>query len=88
MLLTEFTEEMIFTLKKIFLDEKSQLKKAGVIFILFKFYYVSNTVDMKIRICMDEWKQFRSFIDCMESDVEYEPIKFMFWNLFMDDAFR
>lgn len=84
----EFMEELIFALKKIFLEEKSTLKKAAIIFILFKLYYVSNTMNLKLRITLDEWKQFKIFINGLDQDLEYEPIRFMFWNLFADDAFR
>lgn len=76
-------------LKRKFIEEKSNLKKAALIFLLSKLYFTDETAaHLKLRIINEEWLVFRQYIKDIKNDLEYTNICLMFYQLYTESFFR
>lgn len=54
-----------------------------------KVYFTDDLANkMKLRITSDEWNCFRSFIDDIKDQPDYETIRIMFYHIFTENFFQ
>lgn len=77
-------------LKNKFIAEKdSHLKRSAIVFLMSKIYFTDDVANqIKLRITSDEWNFFKSFIDDIKDQQQYETTKIMFYHLFTENFFR
>lgn len=72
-----------------FLDEKSNLRKSAIIFLISKIYFTDDVAtNLKLRIIKDEWKQFLQFFNSVKQLEEYQDVCIMFCHLYTENFFR
>lgn len=86
----QFVEGTFVALKNKFIAEKdSHLKRSAIIFLMSKIYFTDDVANqMKLRITSDEWNSFKSFIDDIKGQRQYESTTIMFYHLFIENFFR
>lgn len=83
--LNKFVDNTLIALKNKFLTETSQLKKAGLIFLLAKIFFTDSVgFKLKLRVNAEEWKTFKDFLNAVKSN----DIRLMIYHLFTENFFR
>lgn len=87
--MVKFIDLTLIALKKKFIDEKSNLKRAGLIFLISKIYFTDEiAISLKLRIEQDEWNVFKAYIKEIRNDIEYQNICLVFFQLFTENFFK
>lgn len=81
----KFIDNALIALKYKFLNEKSELKKAALIFLFSKIFFTDETGNLtKLRVNGEEWQVFKTFLDT----VNCEDIRLMMYHLYTEKFFR
>ena len=76
-------------MKNKFLDESSTLRRSALIYLICKIYFTDGIANLlKLRITADEFQVFKSFIDKISNQPDYEAIKIIFHQLYSEDFFK
>ncbi|KAG5675159.1 hypothetical protein PVAND_005085 [Polypedilum vanderplanki] len=87
--MVKFIDYTFIALKKKFIEEKSNLKRAGLIFLISKVYFTDEiAINLKLRIQQDEWMLFKTYIKEIKNDVDYQNICLVFFQLFNENFFK
>ncbi|CAO1423905.1 unnamed protein product [Diamesa tonsa] len=85
----EFCDLCLESLKKIFLMDKSILKRSAIIYLFCKLYFTDKTVSLlKLRVSNEEFIEFKAFVEIISKVPAYQTVQIMFWQLFVENFFR
>jgi hypothetical protein len=88
-IIIKFADNTLTALKKKFLEEKSNLRKSALIFLISKIYFTDDVAtNLKLRIIKDEWEQFLQFFNSVKQFEEYQDVCIMFCHLYTENFFR
>ncbi|CAG9804515.1 unnamed protein product [Chironomus riparius] len=88
-IIIKFADNTLIALKKKFLEEKSNLRRSALIFLISKIYFTDDVAtNLKLRVVKDEWEQFLKFFNNVKQLEEYQDVCIMFCHLYTENFFR
>jgi hypothetical protein len=88
-LIAKFIDLTIAELKKKFLNEKSTLKRCGLIYFFSKFFFTDDVASkLRMRVICSEWEVFKEFIIEIKQHPKYIDFLIMIYQLFTESFIR